>query len=85
MTEKTPLQANRDYAEAKLWHWAENRDLAFPRRDYPSVSVTWRMIHEGESAHECEDCGEAIPAARREAIAGCTLCVDCQNEQERRA
>ncbi|KIA80579.1 conjugal transfer protein TraR [Chromobacterium sinusclupearum] len=30
----------------------------------------------------CEDCGEAIPAARRAAIPSCTRCVQCQQQAE---
>lgn len=30
------------------------------------------------SASECEECGVAIPAARRQAVPGCSTCVDCQ-------
>ena len=30
----------------------------------------------------CEECGEEIPLARREAMPGCTRCVDCQAEME---
>ena len=26
----------------------------------------------------CEECGEEIPAKRREALPGCATCVDCQ-------
>ena len=32
----------------------------------------------GESLHECEDCGEAIPEARRQALPGVRRCVQCQ-------
>ena len=31
----------------------------------------------------CEKCGEIIPAARRHAVPGVKLCVDCQEEVER--
>ena len=34
------------------------------------------------SACECEECGEPIPEARRQAIIGCRCCIDCQNEIE---
>lgn len=44
-----------------------------------------RIRYEGDSAHECEDCGEAIPAARREAIPGCKRCIGCEDIKERRA
>ncbi|MDD2467159.1 MAG: TraR/DksA C4-type zinc finger protein [Desulfobulbus sp.] len=39
---------------------------------------------QGESALECEDCGEPIPEARRKAAQGCTRCVDCQQTHEQR-
>lgn len=32
----------------------------------------------------CIDCGEEIPEKRRAAIPGCTRCIDCQTEFERR-
>ncbi len=36
----------------------------------------------GVSRSHCEDCDEPIPAARRHAIPGVRLCVDCQQERE---
>lgn len=36
-----------------------------------------------DSAESCEDCGEPIPSARRLAVPGCLLCVDCQAAHER--
>jgi phage/conjugal plasmid C-4 type zinc finger TraR family protein len=36
-----------------------------------------------DSAESCEDCGEPIPRARRLAVPGCLLCVDCQAAHER--
>jgi phage/conjugal plasmid C-4 type zinc finger TraR family protein len=38
----------------------------------------------GESAEHCAWCGEAIPEARQLAVPGCTTCVGCQAELERR-
>lgn len=35
------------------------------------------------SAEFCEECGEDIPQARREAIPGVQLCVYCQTKLER--
>lgn len=35
-------------------------------------------------ALECEDCGIAIPQARREALPFCSTCVDCQSIREAR-
>ena len=36
------------------------------------------------SAEECEECGDPIPEARRKAVPGCTRCIQCQQEFERR-
>jgi len=33
--------------------------------------------------NDCDLCGKEIPLARREAVPGCELCVDCQNSKER--
>ena len=41
-----------------------------------------RVQYQGESATECADCGDAIPEARRRAVPGCQLCVECQGLQE---
>ena len=34
------------------------------------------------SAYECEECGEPIPEARRQAVIGCLCCISCQQEIE---
>jgi len=36
----------------------------------------------GESLGECEECGELIPQARREAVPGVRLCVACQEAED---
>lgn len=36
------------------------------------------------SAVRCSDCDEELPEARRIAYPGCTMCVDCQADVERR-
>ena len=40
---------------------------------------------EVDSAIECAGCGTHIPDARREAVPGVQLCVDCQSAAEHRA
>lgn len=30
----------------------------------------------------CAECGEPIPEARRLAVPGCRLCIECQTERE---
>lgn len=37
-----------------------------------------------ESAEDCGICGDPIPEARRLAVVGCQLCVDCQADVEGR-
>jgi len=36
----------------------------------------------GESALCCADCEEEIPQARREAVPGVKLCIDCQQARD---
>ena len=50
-----------------------NDEVARARRNLPS----------GESLSHCEECGEPIPQARREALPGVRLCVACQQEADR--
>jgi len=49
-----------------------------------AVELARSQLPRGESLNECEECGEAIPEARREAIPGVRLCVSCQqaNDEE---
>ncbi|MDH8394253.1 TraR/DksA family transcriptional regulator [Klebsiella pneumoniae] len=42
-----------------------------------------RINHNAVSATHCRDCGEEIPE-RRELVAGCQRCADCQEEEELR-
>ncbi|HBY6729727.1 TraR/DksA family transcriptional regulator [Klebsiella pneumoniae] len=43
-----------------------------------------RINHAAISATHCRDCGEEIPDRRRELVAGCQRCADCQEEEELR-
>lgn len=47
------------------------------------VQQARRQLPEGESRSRCAECGEPIPQARREAIPGVQLCIDCREQQER--
>jgi phage/conjugal plasmid C-4 type zinc finger TraR family protein len=40
------------------------------------------QLPQGDSLSHCEECGTAIPEARRKAIPGVRLCVPCQSEQD---
>jgi len=38
------------------------------------------QLSSGESLKRCEECDTGIPEARRQAVPGVRLCVDCQSE-----
>jgi len=40
-------------------------------------------LAQGESLLACEECGEPIPEARRQALPGVRRCVPCQSEADR--
>ena len=42
-------------------------------------------LPQGPSATHCQDCGEPIPDARREALPGVRLCITCQEEADKEA
>ena len=41
------------------------------------------QIPKGESLQHCENCDEEIPSARREAVPGVRLCIQCQSIEEK--
>ena len=43
-----------------------------------------RRVPQGESLTHCAECEEEIPEARRRAIPGVKLCVDCQSSRDAR-
>lgn len=45
-------------------------------------AIDSRVRYQGESAAECDECGTVIPEARRAAIPGVRLCVECQRIAE---
>ena len=47
-----------------------------------AVDLARQRLPKGESLEFCEECEEAIPQARREAIPGVRLCVSCQSEKD---
>lgn len=47
-----------------------------------AIAAQQRAMPRGESLAECEDCGEEIPEARRQAMPGCRKCIDCQTTLE---
>ncbi len=41
-------------------------------------------LNQGPSRAHCEECGSAIPEARRAAVPGVRYCIDCQAELDAR-
>ena len=48
------------------------------------VQLARRRLPGGESLTHCEECGEEIPEARRQAVPGVRYCVRCQTELEKK-
>jgi len=40
------------------------------------------QLPKGASRKDCADCGELIPEARRKAVPGVRLCLNCQAERD---
>ncbi len=40
------------------------------------------QLREGPGLAQCEECDEPIPEARRQAVPGVRLCVDCQQASD---
>lgn len=38
----------------------------------------------GDSLMDCAECGEPIPEARRQAVPGVKLCIDCMRDRDAR-
>ena len=49
-----------------------------------ALAFVRQNLLQGDSAEHCVECGDAIPAARRQALPGVQLCVGCQNEADQR-
>jgi phage/conjugal plasmid C-4 type zinc finger TraR family protein len=41
------------------------------------------QLPSGPGLSHCEECGEPIPEARRQAVPGVRLCIACQDEADR--
>ncbi|GAB3343338.1 DksA/TraR family C4-type zinc finger protein [Chromohalobacter beijerinckii] len=48
-----------------------------------AIQRSRQRLPSGESLRHCEECGAPIPEARRDAVPGVRLCVDCQSERDR--
>ena len=49
-----------------------------------AVEKARSRLPKGESLSHCEECGNAIPEARRKAIVGVRLCITCQQAIDER-
>jgi phage/conjugal plasmid C-4 type zinc finger TraR family protein len=47
------------------------------------ISRAQSRLPQGPSLTHCAECGSAIPEARRAAVIGVRLCIDCQEKQDR--
>lgn len=68
---------------------ADKADLAQDLIEWRLQQVMAARVIAGAAANEaagpeCVDCGEEIPAARRERLPGVTTCVPCQTRREGR-
>ncbi len=45
-----------------------------------AIAQAKERMPKGESLTHCEECDNAIPEARRQAVPGVRLCVQCQSE-----
>lgn len=48
-----------------------------------AIDAIRARLGSGPSLSHCEECGDEIPEARRLAVAGCKLCIFCQEAAER--
>ncbi|MFW5451487.1 MAG: DksA/TraR family C4-type zinc finger protein [Methylophagaceae bacterium] len=48
-----------------------------------AVKLARSQLPQGESLTSCEECDNEIPEARRQAILGVRLCVQCQSELDK--
>lgn len=49
-----------------------------------AVQRARHALGQGESERYCQECGEEIPLARRQALKGIRYCLVCQTEQDKK-
>ncbi|UTH73349.1 TraR/DksA family transcriptional regulator [Chromobacterium sp. IIBBL 290-4] len=52
------------------------------RQREEALARQFARLDNGASLSHCEDCAEPIPEARQRIVAGCTRCVQCQEDHE---
>ena len=48
-----------------------------------AVQLARSRLPDGDSSSNCEECNAMIPDARRKAVPGVSLCIECQAELEK--
>lgn len=63
---------------------ADLADMAQAEQERLNARSAERLTrdHAPKALEFCAECGEPIPEARRLAVPGCRLCIDCQTERE---
>ncbi|MCL1618350.1 TraR/DksA C4-type zinc finger protein [Ralstonia pseudosolanacearum] len=55
------------------------------RQREEAIARVRAVCHSGKPSRKaCLDCDAPIPEARRQAVPGCTLCIDCASQREKR-
>ncbi len=49
-----------------------------------AIKLARSRLSEGGGSSHCEECDKKIPEARRKAVPGARLCVDCQSIEDKR-
>ena len=62
---------------------AEMGQLHAIHNNMNAIAAVRAKIGVGPGLTHCAECGDRIPKARRQAVPGVQLCVDCQNYAER--
>ena len=62
---------------------AEMGQLHAIHNNMNAIAAVRAKIGVGPGLTHCQECGDKIPKARRLAVPGVQLCVDCQNYAER--
>ena len=68
----------------KMADEAENSSEAEAKYRNGAIMEVLNRIQPCLSRFFCDECGDEIPEARRVAMPGCTLCIDCQKDFEKK-
>ncbi len=60
----------------------DNAQRTIERNTTDCINMARDAIQSVRTWETCQDCGEEIPLARRQAMPGCNRCVICQTKHE---